>query len=357
MSILNLNNTDYTRNKTAVAIEQRDTDGKTSGTNKWYNSNWKKYFGYWKTQPDLQTAIILKTYWTVGLGYDTDIATETILNNITGNGKDTFQTILMNLDETRNLAGDSFAHIIWENNNEFNKRGAILNIKPLNAGNIEISWNDEGIIDGYEEMTTKKKFKPWQILHLTCSRLADEMHGTAKVEALDSTIIADNESFSDISKFAHNQAIGMILWKLKTDKSAEITTFKTAIANARSQGGSDLIIPDDDNAVTHDEINLSPSNFLLDWRAETRNRFYRAIMLPQIMPGAGGQGTESDSKVIYFGFEQVVKTDQLILEKDIEAQLGLKIKFIKPASMQPEMNVDAQKDGQLNVEQPQDTRM
>jgi hypothetical protein len=81
------------------------------------------------------------------------------------------------------------------------------------------------------------------------------------------------------------------------------------------------------------------------WRDDMRNKFYRSIGLPQIVPGGGGQSTESESRVIYLAFEQIVASDQKFLEKQIWSQLGLKIKLIPPTTLMDMIGRDERKDG------------
>ena len=67
-------------------------------------------------------------------------------------------------------------------------------------------------------------------------------------------------------------------------------------------------------------------------------------MMPQSIPGGGGQSTESEAKTIYAAYERIVRKRQLFLEKQIWKQLGLKIKFVPPASMLPSLESDSAKD-------------
>ena len=76
--------------------------------------------------------------------------------------------------------------------------------------------------------------------------------------------------------------------------------------------------------------------------------------MPQIIPGAGGEGTESESSVIYLAFENITAKDQRGINKQVWSQLAVKITLTPPASMQPAMQADTAKDGDLGIK-PSDT--
>ena len=109
--------------------------------------------------------------------------------------------------------------------------------------------------------------------------------------------------------------------------------------------GENIYIPDDENAVSVEKIEINIAAAIFEWRNDIRNKFYRAVGLPQVVPGAGGGSTESESKVIYFAFEQIVEYEQEFLEQQILKQLKLRVNFIPPATMAQDIQSDAGKDG------------
>ncbi len=66
----------------------------------------------------------------------------------------------------------------------------------------------------------------------------------------------------------------MILWKLKTDDPAKIASVVAKIDAARNLG-EDMFIPDDDDAISYEVVQLNPSALVLQWRDDIRNKFYR----------------------------------------------------------------------------------
>ena len=331
------------------SIDPMDTDGATDQKETEYtNPDWSQYWGYFNSVPDLKSAILMKAIWDVGKGWTADAGTEARLNRIDGWGKDTFDDILFNMEVIMRVNGDAYAEIIR------NEAGTLINLKPLDPGTIKIVVDGKGIILRYEqtaktgEKKTLNKWRPQDIFHISNNRLADQIHGISDIKALEQTILANEESFADTKKMMHHQGKPFILWKLKTDDPAKVANAVTNIDNARNLS-EDLIIPDDDDAISHEVIEIKLSQMVLSWRDDIRNKFYRTIMLPQVVPGASGQGTESNEKVIIFAFEQLVERDQRFLEKQIFAQLGETIDLIHPASIKPEMQKDEAKDAQQGL--------
>lgn len=362
-----MSNLDITKSKTSdyentienFEITPLNTDGISPGTETTYiNPLWTKHWGYFNECPELKSAILMKAIWIVGKGYECDSRTQVILNHISGMGKDTFDDILFNMEVCRRVGRDSFAQIIRDKDT-----GVLLNLKVLDPSSIRIHIDGSGIIEHYEQVTkfTNKgivnklknfvgfkkiiELKSNEVFHLSNNRLADQIHGISDIESLDKNLKADLESFDDTTKIMHRQARPFIIWKLKTDDETKINDFVTKISNVRNSG-DDLFIPDDENLVTYEVVKLDPSAMVLSWRQEVKNRFYRALGLPQVIFGSANGGTESGSKVEYLAHEQVFEKDQRYLEKQIFNQLGLKIDLISPVSLLEALQQDETKDAQ-----------
>ncbi len=338
-----------------------NTDGVSDQKeSEWVNAKWSNYWGYFNAVPDLKSAIIMKAIWNVGKGYKADSMTETLLEGIRGWGKDTFDDIIFNMEIIRRVGGDAYAEIIREP-----ETGILVNLKPLDPGAMKIILNRQGIIIRYEQIAKVGKnkgkvvndFKPEEIFHLSNNRLADQIHGISDIESLEPVILAEEENFKDMKTIMKRQARPLIMFKLGTDKKAKIDAF-IAKMDAATTEGKNIYIPDDENAVKWEVVQVNVSQVVMAWRNDIRNKFYRTIGLPQVIPGAGGQGTESETKVIYFAFEQIVEKDQRYIEKQIWSQLALKIDLIPPATLAAELQGDEKKDaGSLAVAQPQDTEL
>jgi len=341
---------DYTNTIESLEIPAQSTDGvQEQEETEWSNSRANDFFGYFNQIPDLKNAIIMKAIWNVGKGYTADPETKVILDHIKGYGKDTFRDVLFNMEMNRRIYGDAYAEIIRDTESK-----ELVNIKVLDPATMKIIRNRSGAIIRYEQ-TSKipnrkvvNKFKPEDIFHISNNKVADQIHGLSDIEALESTILADQENFLDLKKLMHAQARPLILWKLKTDDQAKISAFVSKINEARKLG-EDMFIPDDESIVTHEIVQINISQAIFEWRNDIRNKFYRTIGLPQIVPGAGGQSTESESKVIYTAFQQIVQHDQNYLQEQVWNQLYLKINLIHPESIIEELRQDTAKDGGLSL--------
>lgn len=344
LDISHSSNSDYDNTTDNYEISAKNTDGIGAGKETFYtNTLWSTHFGYFNSSPELKSAILMKATWVVGKGYECDARTKVILEHISGYGKDTFDDILFNMEVCKRIGRDSFAQII-------RKEDIIVNLKPLDPASMRIVFGDDGIILRYEQITKLgnkteiKKFKPEDIFHLSNNRLADQVHGISDIESLEPTLLAELESFDDTKKVVHQQARPFIIWKLKTDDETKIEAFKSKIDNARNKG-NDTYVPDDENLITWEVVNVNPNQVVLAWRESVKNRFYRALGLPQVIFGQA-QATESGGKVEYLAHEQIFEKDQRYLEKQIWAQLGLKINLISPVSLLEALQNDEAKDAQ-----------
>jgi hypothetical protein len=343
LSINQATSSDLTNVVTDYSVDTMQTDGATGqDETEWVNSKWSQQWGYFNSVPDLKSALIQKAIWNVGKGWTADAETRVILEHITGWGKDTFDDILFNAEIIKRVGGDFFAEIIRDE-----ETGILLNLKPLDPSSIKIIVDKKGIIKRYEQINKLSKepakFKPEEIFHLSNNRLADQIHGISDIDAVESIILAEGESFTDMKWVMHRQAKPLIMFKLGTDDQTKINTFITKMDTAVNKG-ENIYIPDDENAVSYEVVQVNPASIIVNWRDDLRKKFYRTIGLPELLPSGGGDATESGGKIGYLAFEQVVEKSQRELELQIWQQLGLKIDLYPPATLQANLQVDNRKD-------------
>lgn len=339
---------DYMYSVTPISTDGVSGEGETSWTVKDAN----KWFGYFNTIPDLKATLLLKSVWVVGKGYTADPETTVILDYIKGFGKDTFKDILFNLDVSRRIYGDSFAEIIRDK-----ETGTLINLKPLDPSSIKVWVDKNGIITRYEQIAKLPNqkninFKPDEILHLVNNRIADNIHGISDVLAMEDTIKADQELFENTVKVMRRQAKPMIMFKLGTDDPAKIQAFISKMDTATNKG-ENIYIPDDENSVTFEVVQVDTGSLILQHAQALTNKFYRTQGLPQVLPTGGGS-TESGGKIGYLAFEQIIEHEQKYIEEQIKAQLNLAINLYPPATLSQDLQNDQAKDG-TNAFQPSDT--
>jgi len=326
------------------SVESETTDAPNGEKEFRYQvKNWNEYLGYYKTIPELQTAVDAKTKWIIGAGFEANPQTTLILGMIKGNGNDTFNSILGNMDRVKTFAGDSFAEIIR------GEEGVLANLKPLDPSSIVTIFNSKGIITRYEQVSKNKKimqtFEPEDIFHLSRNRIADEVHGISIIRSVKWIIDARNEAMSDWRTVLQRNVRPLMIFHLDTDDEKEIAAFKktTDAAHAKSENmyvPKGVVVPE--LVATAQAASLNP----ITWINQLNDYFYQVVNTPQIIIGNAKEFTDASGKIVYLAFEQSVKAGQLYLEEQVLAQLNAEIFLTFPASLQQDTVSDTSSEGQ-----------
>ncbi len=355
---------EYKIDSTSAAENQQDdysvntqsTDGASGQKEtRWpHDKNWSQWFAYYKKIPELKAVIDAKATWTVGKGFTSDSETTTILNDIRGWGKDTFNTILENMIRTYNIGGDSFCEIVRDN-----EEGEVINLKPLDPEVMVTIVNPQGVVIRYEQ-TSKvagkepKTFPPERILHLARNRVADEIHGQSITEALVEIILMKNEAMSDYKKVMHRYVQPQWKFKLKTDDPTEIAAYK-AKQDGATASGDNIYEPFD---VSESELLAVAPNATLSplaWIESLDAKFYEAAGVPKVVLGGTGAFTEQANTMIYLAFQQTIEEEQLFIEEQLLNQMGITINLEFPASVENNLLSDKEKDGEQNIDPSETT--
>ena len=336
------------------SVDSQVTDASSGAAEfSWQMVDWETNLGYYKEIPELQSAIDTETLWTMGAGFEADPTTTMLLGAITGNGKDSFNTILSNSIRTATIGGDSFTEVIRD------KDGVLVNLKVLDPASIVIVQDSKGRIKRYEQVSrtkeVKKKFKPERIFHLSRKRIADEIHGISVIDSVKWIILARNEAMVDTKTMFHRHVIPRFKYELDTDDTAEIAAFK-AKEDAATGKGENIYIPK--GAVEVEVLSVPPNSTLnpLSWIDKLTDYFYQACGVPQIIMGNAKSFTDASGKIVYLAYEQTVKAKQLYVEEQVLGQLNLEINLRFPASMQADLITSVEKDGEgLEAAEPADT--
>ena len=195
-----------------------------------------------------------------------------LLDTIKGYGKDTFNTIIENMNRTYYIGGDSYANIIRDD------EGVIVNLKPLPPEAMEHVANRQGIIIKYRQKSKvkmpDKTFMPEDILHLTRNRVADEIHGVSLIEALETIILMRNEAMADYKLVMHRNVAPVRIWHLDTDDTSKINAFITKINNM-VKNTEHIVIPK--GMVEVEQASVAPNSTLnplpwIQWKISARHR-------------------------------------------------------------------------------------
>ena len=319
---------------TNYAAEQLTTDGSTGQKEfRYQQTKWTTYLGYYKAIPELKIAVDTKANWVLGNGYVTDEWTDVVLDRVKGTGKDSFNSILENMERTCYLAEDSYAEIVRDDD------GLMINLKPLDPSSIVVVYNDKGMILRYEQTTKNKlpakKFKPHELFVLSHNRMADEVHGTSVVAAVENIILMRNEAMGDWKRVLHRNIDPLWIFHLDTDDTTKISAFKTKMDAARG-AGENMYIPK--GAVVPELVTTSTNASLnpMTWINQLNDYFYQAVGIPQIIVGNAKEFTDASGKIVYLAFEQRIKGRQKYVEEQVLNQLNVQIELVFPASLQNE---------------------
>lgn len=318
-----------------------------------YQAKWSTYYGYYLEPTPVQYLIDRKAIWTVGKGFKAEGSAQKRLSKIKGMGKDTFNTIMANAVKTYTIGGDFFAEIIQT------KRKELVNLKPLNPGSIVIRANSKGIIKKYDQVEHEnpsvpirsnvlQSFKPDEIFHLAYNRTADEIHGVGVIQKIQDHILKYKEAINDLQLVFHRYVKPLIISSVDTDDAAEIADYKQKLDKAVDKG-ENMVVP---KGVLDDMDRMSvPQHSTLDplpWINYIEKQFIMAEGVPQVVLGSGDESTEASAKIMYLGWQQVIEYNQMFLEQQLEAQLGIKVEFDFPADIAPEIQQDIAKRRDMN---------
>ena len=339
---------------TSYSVDPQKTDGPTDQKEtEWMNTEFDQYLGYYKTIPELAAVIDVKASWTVGKGYIADEITTLLLDSIKGVNGESFNTILENMERTKEIGGDSYAEIILD------KEGILLNLKPLDPAVMKHIANPEGVIIRFEQIakTGKRKgkvihkFDPDEILYFARNRVADEIHGNTMIERLATIILAKNEAMADQKIMYHRFVKPRWIIKLDTDKPTKIAAEKAKWDKA-NEDGENMYIPM--GSVEVEQMAIAP-NSTLNPQAMIESldsKFYDSAQVPKIVVGGAGGFTDAAVKVALLAFGQNIKGRQLYVEEQVLAQLNLQIKLTPSVSIENELISDENKDSESGAVQP-----
>ena len=334
--------TDFRR---GVSEKQQDSPGTK------YRPDWNKWYGYYKQIPELQATIDTFSKWTIGKGVKADAKTLEKLLRIRGFGKDTYNSIMHNMVRQYKIGGDAFAEIIK------NKRGELINLKPMNPGSMTILSNKKGILTGYEKTVipepsqnnNPQTFSLDEVFHLPWNRLGDEVHGISTIQKLVDVIDARNEAMKDLRIVFHRYVKPLMISEVDTDDETEIAAFKTKMDSAVEKM-ENIVIPKDTAQVTRISIPQFSTLDPLPWIRTLQQFFILSEGVPEVILGWGKDTTEASSKILYLAFQQNIEDNQLFLEQQTLAQLKLKVEFNFPADLAAHLQGDMQKEGNVGLQ-------
>ena len=289
-------------------------------TTQFYESKFLKWKGYYDEIPILRGVVnsiadSVTASWRIR-GNNADEVT-TVLNNIEGNGKETFKTLMCNAIKTGIVGGDSFFEIVT------NDDLGVENIVMLPSENIRINIKN-GKIKNYEEINAPvgertSKWKPEEIFHYVNNPIGAMVHGTSDVEPLTNLLIALKQVQDDMYKYYKNYGTPLEVVEYDSDDETEIEQFKSDYIGQRFRRPKQIFLTKDLAKINFFEPagRLDPAT----WHRLIVDQMLASMRVPDLALGQGTVNSEESSRMKYSGFRQLVRMKQQLLEEQLQRQL------------------------------------
>ncbi len=316
----------------------------------WYNTDFIKWYGKYTDIAKIKIAINAWATWIIGKGW-TSSTHQSELDNLIGWGEDSFSSILWNMLVIKKVNGDSFAEIIRNPDD-----GTLINLKTLDPASIITFVNREGIILRYEQISRikgskNKVIQTEKMLHMSNDSVADNIHGTYIIEAVEWNIDAQEEARRvHKNKVKNSGIIGIV--EVDTDDQSTITTLKAPIKEGVEKGNF-LLVPKGVLEVKPWDVKIDAQSTIL-WLNYLDDEMFEMMGIPRpIIGGAGDR--EGDSKVSYLSFEQYYMRAIIELKADLWNQMAVRLEINLPASLQNQLADNELKNTSQVGFQPNDT--
>ena len=189
-------------------------------------------FGYYFNHPQVSSPINSLTTWSVSRGWKAESTiTKVELDHVTGNGKDTFDTVMWNHEATKLIVGDAFIEVIRTGSLKI--LANMINISPERVRIVYVGSRIKRYDIWNGKTWVKKKVE--DILHSQNKRIGDQTHGTSLIQSNKAIIDALLEANADERIIKHrDKALGIVYYK--TNNLGKIAFANAAIEKAVKNG-------------------------------------------------------------------------------------------------------------------------
>lgn len=283
-----------------------------------YSSEFLKYKGYYDRIPPFKSALnaiadAVTSSWACKGANGAAMAS--LLDKVTGNGKQTFKILMNNCVKTYRLGGDAYFEIIVDENLDLEN---LVMLPPENIRQII----KNGVIKRYEEMDGDAKWKPQEILHFAWNQVGVMTHGQSDVPTMENMLIDVNQLWDNIAKLVNRYIKPIHVLGLNTDDPTEIANFKTQWQKIREIPETDLIIPAE--LVKSIERVAVPQGSTFD-PATFEKMFVERLLqynrVPDLALGTGTVNSEESARMKFSGFRQAIRFEQQFIEDTLQSQL------------------------------------
>ena len=298
-------------------------------------------FGYQLNHPQIASRINSLCTWAFKQGWTTeDKKLEQDLKHISGNGKETFDTIIWNHGNIKLGHGDSFCEVMWKDKVIVN----MINISPERVKTVFVGPRIKRyeIYNGKEWVTKQPK----EIFHSMNKKLGDSVRGVGDIQSNKTVNDAMIEAFADERIIKHrDKALGIVYYK--TNNEGKIAYANSQIEKA-VKNGEMVGLPEDSAKI--EPYPSKSSEDRQNWLSYVDEMGYRTGGTPKTITSSDGT-TETGGINGHLIFEPIYGAEQLQMENELWQQLAIKIKFNRPPSLAPKTQENAAKNtGQTSIQ-------
>lgn len=330
--------TDFTNGVPNYTVPSKNSEGVYgSKENRHNNANSSIYYGLFRNHGEFRSAINSYVTHVLGWGYECLVKKQKFqLENIRGNGKETFWKLMYKHLRCKKWNGDAYLQLIRNN-----ESGEIINMKNLDPLRVTEITNESGIIIRYEYSQGNgeiKKLKPEEVLHSSNNPEIDEPLGIAETEAVKWVIEAMIESGIDQRRLMHYSSV-RVLYVDETD-TARLTKLKTELAEGIKKGNVVILTCKPEEAKFEDLV-VPPIDAFIRYQNWLENKFYSQLGISKVsIGGTTENNTEASAKVNMVITEPVWIKEITELENDLWNQVGIKITVNRQPSLMDNMQAD-----------------
>jgi hypothetical protein len=330
---------DFIVESMALDVSSSD-DGETAV----YYDKASENFGYQFNHPQVASPLNSICTWAFGQGWTTkNPKTEVILEHITGNGKETFNSIIWNHANIKLGHGDSFIEIIKQ-------KGVLINMVNISPERVKTVFKGSRIIR-YEIWNGSKwvKKKPREIFHSMNKKLGDSVRGTGQIQSNKKVNDAMIEAFEDERIIKHrDKALGVVYYK--TSNTGKIDYANSQIEKA-VKNGEMVGLPEDTAKI--EPYPSKSSEDRQNWLKYVENLGYQTGGTPRSIVTSDGT-SEVGGINGHLIFEPIYGKEQLDMENELWNQLAIRVKFTRPPSLAPKTQENAEKNTGQTAIQPEE---
>jgi len=328
-----------------VEAKALDVDNATGETFIYFEDAPLRY-GYYFQIPEIFSAVNSMATWAFGAGWSADPQTKTVLDHVTGSGKDTFSQVIWNHESDKLIVSDAFTEVI---RSKIPLRNTILNMIPISPERVRVV-KENGRIKRYD-IWNGKKWEPKkvnEVFHTHNKRIGDQNRGTSQFAAATDVIDAKNEALQDERIIKHrDKALGIVYYKTNNEGKISFANkqIEKAVANGEMVG-----LPEDTAKI--EQYPGKSSEDRQSWIQYLENFIYQVIGVPRSIATSDGT-SEVGGKMGNVNFEPTYAKERFDMEEALWSQLGIKVKFEKQASLGGLQKEESKNTGQINI-QPND---